>query len=178
MSGPPPISRWVAVTFLVIALLFQMTLLPGMGPSGTRADLLLVVLLCLAMFNGMNAEILVFAVLAGLMVDFATGYFIGLNVLVYLGAMVVADRIVRSLTRATAMVLIPMAVGLDFASELVRASSAIVFGMSTGPPSVVLLVCAVSSLYTGATTALLYFLMSHYISAQETLWGWERGARR
>lgn len=178
MSGPPPIGRWVAVVLLVAGLLLQMTLLPGIAPTGARADLPLVVLLCLAMFNGMNTDVLVFAVLAGLMVDFVTGYLIGLNVLIYLGAMVAADRTVRALTRATAIVLIPMAVGLNFASELVRAVSVFIFGATPGPPSVVLLICIVSSLYTGALTALLYFVLSHYISTQKPLWGWERGARR
>ncbi|MFO7941056.1 MAG: rod shape-determining protein MreD [Bacillota bacterium] len=178
MSGPPPISTWVAVVLLVVGLLLQMTLLPGIAPTGARADLLLVVLLCLAMFNGMNGEILVFAVLAGLMVDFVTGYLIGLNVLIYLGAMVAADRTMRALTRATAIVLIPMAVVLNFLSELIRAVSVFIFGSNPGSPPVVLLICIVSSLYTGALTALLYFLMNHYISAQKPLWGWERGARR
>jgi len=178
LSGPPPVALWVSVVLLVMALLLQVTLLPGMTPAGVRPDLLLAVLLCIGVLNGIGVETAILGLSAGFAADFLAGYLIGLNAFLLLGSVLVADRVLQSFTRSNVVILFGVVVTLNFFSELIRAVAVRLSGMELGPVHVVALISATSALYTGLAAALLYYFMGKYLSIQEPVWGWERGARR
>ncbi len=178
MSGPPPVARWVFLVLLLAALLIQITLIPRLAPAGVRPDLLVVVVLVIGLFNGIELDVFLFAAVAGLMIDFLAGHLLGLNVLIMVGAVIALQRVTMALTRSNVLVLVGTVAGVNFLSELLRALAVFLAGIRLGPVPVILLMAFTSAAYTGAVAALVYYVMGTYIALQEPMWGWERGARR
>ncbi len=140
---------------LLTALLLQMTLVPGIGRGGGRPDLVLIWVLAASIFESKQGYALVIAAAGGVLLDLTGGRFIGLNVLLLVGAALVTRRVLRAFLRPSVSLSVAMTLGLSLVIETVRA----VLWLPGIPREVVgtVSVAVISASYSGSLMIAVYY---------------------
>lgn len=146
---------------LLTGLLLQMTVVPGFGPGGGRPDLVLIWVLAASVFESRHGRAVVIAAAGGLLLDLAGGRFIGLNVMLFIGAALVTRRVLRAFLRPSVSLSMVMTLGLSLAIELVRA----VLWLSGIPRGIlgITSVAVTSALYSGLLMVAVFYAAASMI---------------
>ncbi len=141
---------------ILMALLVQMTLVPGFGPGGGRPDLVLIWVLAASIFESKMGRALVIAAAGGLVLDLTGGRFIGLNVMLLVGAALVTRRVLRAFLRPSVAISVAMTLGLALVIELVRG----VMWLPAVPRDILgaMSIAVVSALYSGSVMVPVYYV--------------------
>ena len=141
---------------ILMALLVQMTLVPGFGPGGGRPDLVLIWVLAASIFESKMGRALAIAAAGGLVLDFTGGRFIGLNVMLLVGAALVTRRVLRAFLRPSVAISVAMTLGLALVIELVRG----VMWLPAVPSDILgaMSIVVVSALYSGSVMVPVYYV--------------------